>query len=552
MTTSDDVRGMALPLDSEQPRDVDYRRQAEYAQALNEVMRATSAARDVASASEAAALVLLRTVPGIDILNVWMLNDDGTALCRVVTDSALGDDPGRLDRLPLGEEAGAVRALHEGRVIVWDGDRSMWPGWLRAFAERLALATVAHVPMHSGGRVGGVFSLGSRAARAYAPEELTFLTTLAGQLGGQLDAVRGHERVEAERQRLTSLITTLPEGLLMIEPDGRISLSNQAAGEILGHRLEGASLAKRAPGAWLYTPDGRPFPTEQIPAARALRGETANAVEMQVRRGDDRIVPLLVSAGPVRAADGSIAGAIIVFQDISPLKELDRLKDDFINTVSHELRTPTTTIRGGALTLLKRGDRLDEETRRQLLQDIAEESERLHHLVEDLLTLTRTQAGSRMAPEPLRLHHLVDKVIADLRARMGGREVTVSLPTDLPVVEADPLALEQVLRNLILNAAKYSPSDDSIELTAAQRGDEVEIGVLDRGSGLTPADLSRVFEPFYRTPTAVDSGAQGAGLGLAVCRRLVEMHGGRIWAENRAGGGANFRFTLPVAPDTED
>ncbi len=457
--------------------------------------------------------------------------------------------------------------------------------WLTAHGERQVVVT----PLGDMGAFSGVLALGFDGSSRLTAARLTAVERFAALVGIALAGARRHAAAErrpagandgahepaddreavedsrdaghgdepaqalvAERQRFISLINTLPEGLLIVQDDGQVSLYNQAAIDLLGRAPEELSFSRR----WdIYRPrtaDGRPIPLDELPVARAFRGETVRAFELTVCRADGSDMPLLISAGPVREADGRVGAAIMVFQDITPLKELDRLKDDFINTVSHELRTPTTTIRGGALTLLKRSDRLDVQTRRQLLQDIAEESERLHHLVEDLLSLSRSQAGMRMAPEPLRLHRLVNRVILDLGPRTGGRSLIVDVPAGLPVVEADPVALEQVLRNLIENALVHSDRSALVEVTADAIDGEVRISVLDRGPGIPPDDLERVFEPFYRLPETVHAGAQGAGLGLTVCRRLIEMHGGRIWADRRPGGGAAFRFTLTVARDEGD
>jgi PAS domain S-box-containing protein len=527
----------------------DHRRQVEFAQALTDVLRWTVAAGDVATASEGAAAVVLRAMPGVDLVNVWVVGENDSNLHRVVTAGERLDAPARPDLLPLEEDVGAALALNEGRILVWQGDRASWPERLRLYAEQTDLTTVAHVPMHSSGRVTGVLTLGSHQQRAYTDAEQGFLASLAGQLAGQLDAVRGLERVESERRRLNSLLETLPEGLLIVQQDGTVTLHNQTAVDILGKEPSGGSGESLLSGCTANSAEGRPLQPGELPLTRALRGETVRAAEIRLRRADGSEVPLLVSAGPVRGPDGEVAGAICAFQDISRLKELDRLKDEFINTVSHELRTPTTTIRGGALTLLKRGDRLDEATRRELLQDIADESERLHHLVEDLLSLSRSRAGLRISLEPLRLHRLVNKVVLDLGSRLGGYALTVDVPHDLPMVEADALVVEQILRNLLENAAKYSPRGGRVELTADARDGQVVVTVADRGTGIPKEDLDRVFEPFYRSPTAVRSGTQGAGLGLAVCRRLVELYGGRIWAEARPGGGSAFRFTLSVVAD---
>ncbi|MFN8557419.1 MAG: ATP-binding protein [Dehalococcoidia bacterium] len=517
------------------------------AQALTDVLAATSGAPDVAAAARAAATIVQQVIPATDTVNIWALDENEGELARVVTVGVGADDTTRPRRLLLEEDTGAGSSLRQGRILTWEGDRDAWPEVLRAYAQGHGLVTVTNVPLLSGGAVTGVITRGSRSVRTLTAEETTFLTALAGHLGAQLDIVRGHTRIEAERRRLRTVLETMPEGLVILRADGSVDLYNQAAEDLLGQAPGHESLDERARRYGMYTPDGRPISGGDMPGAHALRGNTLRAFEYVVRRPDGIETPLVASAGPVLRPDGSVDGAIVVFQDITRLKDLDRLKDDFINAVSHELRTPTTTVRGGALTLLRRGDRLDEETRRQLLQDIAEESERLHHLVEDLLWLSRTQAGMQITPEPVRLHRLVNSVILDMGAWIGGRALTVDVPPALPVVDADPIALEKVLRNLIENAVTYSPRGERVEVTAERAGDAVLVGVLDRGSGFTGDDVDRIFEPFYRLPAAKASGAPGAGLGLAVCRRLVESQGGRIWAERRPGGGAAFRFTLPIA-----
>jgi two-component system sensor histidine kinase KdpD len=258
---------------------------------------------------------------------------------------------------------------------------------------------------------------------------------------------------------------------------------------------------------------------------------------------------------PVHDSQGRVNGSVEVFQDISKLKEVDRLKDDFINTVSHELRTPTTTIRGGALTLLRRGEALDEATKRQLLRDMSDEAERLHILVEDLLSLSRSQAGMQLATEPVIPHRFVNHMILEMPSRVGDHTLTVHVPADLPMVEADPFCLEQIFRNLLENAVKFSPSGQRIEIAAEAGEAEVIFSVLDRGSGIPKRDIDRVFEPFYRSEEVVSAGAQGAGLGLTVCERFAKMQGGRIWAEARPGGGTAFRFSVPSVgepPGEED
>lgn len=528
-----------------------YERQMEFAAALAEVVRVAAESGRQSAAADAVAANLLRVMHGVDLIQGWVLDREAGRLRRILIAGAHSGSDNDPDPVPLNPDLGAVRALTEGRAVLWRGDPAAWPRRLQEFARREGLATIAHVPMNSAGKTIGVLTLGSRAPRDYEPEELAFVAAMAAQVGREFELTRDRAASQAERDQLTSMIETLPDGVIVLGADGTPTRFNGSAVELLRR----PPVAGDVEAQWLaYRPrtaDGRLFSVEETPAARALAGETVRAVEMVVGRPDGSDVPLLMSAGPIPGAGDAPAGAILTFQDITKVKELDKLKDNFINTVSHELRTPTTTIRGGALTLLRRSDHLDDATRRQLLQDIADESERLHHLVEDLLSLSRSQAGMQMSPEPLRVHRLINKVVIDLGTRMGSHPLTIDAPASLPLVEADPLALEQVLRNLIQNAVRHSPRGGPVEIEATVADDEVVIGVLDRGPGIPEEDLDRVFEPFYRLPSSVASATQGAGLGLAVCRRLVMMNGGRTWVDRRPAGGSAFRFSIPIAVDDE-
>jgi PAS domain S-box-containing protein len=515
--------------------------------ALNEVLVATAAAVDVAAACREATTALARTMPDTALVNIWLLDEAGDTLERV---SIMGEGlplTEMAERLDLRSDSGATRAVRDGRTQVWQSGDAHVPERTRALMERINLRTLINVPMRTVERITGVLTLGSRIHRGYSLAERTFLETLAGQLGGQLALVRALQRAENERSRLASLLATLPEGIVVIDADTRVALHNAAAETILLDQLDGRTLADLLTTMQVMHLDGRPMAREELPLVRALGGEMATGIELVVLRPDGTEIPLLVNAGPVRDARGAIIGSVAIFQDLTSHQELSMLKDDFVNTVSHELRTPVTTIRGGALTLLKRRQYLDDQTQSDLLTDIADEAERLHLLVEDLLALSRSRRGIAVSTEPVLVHRLVNRVLLELGGRVGSHALLVSVPADLPPVEADPDLTRQVLRNLLENAVKFSPRGQQVEVAGEVRDGSVVVSVLDRGSGIPPQDMDRVFEPFYRTADSRRSGAQGAGLGLAVCRRLIEMQGGRIWAEPREGGGAAFRFTLPIA-----
>jgi two-component system, OmpR family, sensor histidine kinase KdpD len=227
--------------------------------------------------------------------------------------------------------------------------------------------------------------------------------------------------------------------------------------------------------------------------------------------------------------------------------ETERLRNSLLSAVSHDLRTPLAAIAGASSTLLDGGEALDAKTRQELLQTVLEESESLNRLVGNLLDTTRLEAGAlRLHSEWQSLEELLGVVLNRLGRQLERHPVTTRLPPDLPLVRADGVLLQQVLLNLLENAAKYSPPGAPVEVSAAARDGELVVEVADRGRGLPAGDEQRIFDKFHRSADV--AGRAGAGLGLTVCKGIVQLHGGRIEAENRPGGGAVFRFTLPVEP----
>jgi two-component system sensor histidine kinase KdpD len=221
----------------------------------------------------------------------------------------------------------------------------------------------------------------------------------------------------------------------------------------------------------------------------------------------------------------------------------ERMRSSLLSSVSHDLRTPLAVITGAATTLLEDDARLAADARRDLTETIHEEAKRLSRLVSNLLDMTRLASGAlRVRKEWQPLEEVIGAALGRVEDRLGDRKVDVKLPADLSLVPFDAVLLEQVLINLLENAVKYSTGP--IEITAGTDGKEVTVEVADHGPGIPPAELDRIFEKFFRL--AREGATGGAGLGLAICRGVVEAHGGRIWAENRDGGGAVFRFTLPI------
>ncbi|HSU40975.1 MAG TPA: ATP-binding protein, partial [Polyangiaceae bacterium] len=223
--------------------------------------------------------------------------------------------------------------------------------------------------------------------------------------------------------------------------------------------------------------------------------------------------------------------------------EAEQLRSSLLSSVSHDLRTPLAVITGAAGTLLEKPTEIPETVRLELIQTILDEAERLSRLIRNLLDMTRLESGAvTLKRELLPIEELVGAALNRLESRLQGHEVKVELPTDLPLVPGDPILLEQALINLLENAVKYGKGP--IEINAASYPDEVMLEVADRGSGIPAGEEARIFEKFQRAGR--DGSQGGVGLGLAICRAIATAHGGRIRAENRAGGGALFRLFLPV------
>jgi two-component system sensor histidine kinase KdpD len=223
--------------------------------------------------------------------------------------------------------------------------------------------------------------------------------------------------------------------------------------------------------------------------------------------------------------------------------ETESLRSTLLSSVSHDLRTPLAAITGSATALLQKNITLDKQGRQELVQTIFEEAEHLNQIIRNVLDMTRLEVKAISVQKELQsLEEIVGVVFNRLANKLDGRQVTTSIPMDLPLIPFDPLLIEQVIMNLMDNVIKYTPEGTPLELSAEIKGKDVVIELADRGPGINLGDEDRIFEKFVRG-TAVGG---GIGLGLTICRAIINAHGGRIWAENRPGGGAVFRFTLPI------
>ncbi len=234
---------------------------------------------------------------------------------------------------------------------------------------------------------------------------------------------------------------------------------------------------------------------------------------------------------------------------VEVLRRTDALRAALLSSVSHDLRTPLSSIKAAASSLLQEDVQWDDEARHSFALAIVREADRLNRLVANLLDMSRIEGGA-LKPEKewYPINELIQDVVARMQPMLQGRVVQTDLPADLPPVKLDYLQIDQVLTNLLENAVRYTPAESPIDIGVRLDGEYMLISVADRGPGIPPADVERVFDKFYRVMETQTKATRtsGSGLGLAVCKGLVEAHGGRIWVENRQGGGAIFQFTLPL------
>jgi signal transduction histidine kinase len=234
-------------------------------------------------------------------------------------------------------------------------------------------------------------------------------------------------------------------------------------------------------------------------------------------------------------------------QTTRAFEEANRLKGELLSTLAHEMRTPLTSIKGYCTALLMEETAFDPRAQREFLKIIDEECETLEFLVRDLLESSIIDAGLlKLELQPVMLPRLARDVIDEVARRTDRHRFVVDFPEDFPIVDADPDRIAQVLRNLLDNAVKYSPEGRLVMLGGELRENEVSVSVADQGVGISPEHLNRLFEKFFRVDSGLKRHVVGSGLGLPICRTIVEAHGGQIWAESKVGQGSTFCFTLPL------
>ena len=359
--------------------------------------------------------------------------------------------------------------------------------------------------------------------------------------------IRARKKLELEREEslrwLHEVLDQCPIGIVLCHGTtcGCCELNRHA------QRLLGLP-SGMAPPSLVFRDDHDVLPAAEHPVARAHRGERLSGLMLSLQRVCGEFVPVLVDAAPIRMESGGpVQGAIVVFQDITVLKQLDRLRAEWNAVIAHDLRQPLNAIALNAqLIARKKKDTADVG---RPVEQIASSARRLNRMINDLLDLSRLEARQlKLIRQPVDLTSLVHVSVERIAAEAPDRRFDVHLPTDLPVIQIDADRIVQVLDNLLSNAIKYGAAETPIEIEVRLRDLDLLVSVVNQGAGIAPEDLPHLFQRFHRVGKDQQSHIKGVGLGLYIVQQLIEAHGGRVQAESTPGGKTTFRFTLPRSP----
>ena len=437
--------------------------------------------------------------------------------------------------------------------------------WVRSVSTSSEHRSTIVAPLLVGDDVIGVLMVFHRTVGFFGPERLGMVKAIAGQVAIAINNAHLYELIRDQAERLGSMLRkeqeeasrsqaileAVADGVVVTGPENRITFLNSSAATILG--LETTKMINqsldafggifgRAASAWMQTIND----WSNDPASFQIGESYAEQLELE----DGRIA--MVHLAPV-ILQNDFLGTVSIFRDITHEVEVDRLKSEFVATVSHELRTPMTSIRGYVDILLMGAAGALNENQTHFLGIVKNNTERLNILVNDLLDISRIEAGRViLSPQPLDLRDVAEDVLADMlrRSQEENKPMAFSLDVakDLPRIRGDAERVRQILGNLVDNAYHYTPENGRITVHMhIENGTEVQVDVEDSGVGISKEDQIRIFDRFYRGEDPLVLATPGTGLGLAIVRQLVEMHEGRIWLESTGEGkGSIFSFTLPV------
>ena len=462
------------------------------------------------------------------------------------------DEAAREHPIPIDERL--ARIVRDGQPLVIpdiEADAGLPPS-RRERMRREGVRAYMGIPMMARGRPTGILSIYREEPHAWVSQEVAFASTIASHVATAVEKARLHKAVLEERGRTQAMLASITDGLCVTDPKGTVVAFNAGAERITGWRAKeivGKScceLFRMKAGETGSLCDEGECLVQQVVEKQHPLSFWNGGKQVSTREGSK--VPVAVTISPLLLGEEGVSGAVVAFWDISREVEVERLKEEFLSLISHALRAPLTNIKAAAQLLL--GDRgpLGPGVQEGVLGSIVEECDRLNRWVGRILDLSRLEADQMdLTRAPIALVPLVEKTLYLYERRSSLHSYEVWAPPWELWVLGDEGQLLAVLNELLDNAVKYSPEGGRIWVEIEEGEDVHVISVSDEGRGIPPQDLDRIFQKFYRVEKDDPQTIPGYGLGMYMARKLVEAHGGEIWAESREGCGSRFSFTLPRA-----
>jgi PAS domain S-box-containing protein len=416
-----------------------------------------------------------------------------------------------------------------------------------AQALGIGLTRVVALPMTIEGQLIGVVYVFRTGGIAFSQNDRQLLASFADQAAIAVHNARLYQQVSQEKARLDAIIEHSGDGVMILEPDRRITVFNRALIVMSGIPAEDAV------GRYCYhvlhldnvePPGGDLCDEATVPIFHSTNERLY--VEGDIHRRDGSVVTVGITYSPLFNDEGKLVNITASVRDITRFREAEEMKSTFISVVSHELKTPVALIKGYAGTLSREDAEWGRQTVRESLAVIEEEADRLTELIDNLLDVSRLQAGAlKLEIGFVDVARLAEKTVEKFRTQTTRHTFAMDFPADLPIVPGDEMRLRQVLDNLLSNAIKYSPDGGRIRVSGRADDRQVYVAVTDEGVGIPEDEQENVFDRFYRVRSGVGQRTKGAGLGLFLVKAVVEAHGGRVWVESQPGHGSTFVFTLP-------
>lgn len=388
------------------------------------------------------------------------------------------------------------------------------------------------VPMIREERVTGVLLLSSYDLDSFQAEDLEFASRLATRVAVALDNARLFDATHREQKKLEVILGSTTDAVIVVEHSGRLALVNQAA-------LAAFHLPPKV--AYAQRPFEEVFGESPLARLYHRARQLDHALMEEIKLSDDRTFH--ASLAPVAEV-----GWTMVLHDVTPFKRTEQLKTELVATASHDLKNPLSVILGYLDLIAMTHDLSPQGT--EYMHRVHQAVAHMRELIDDLLDMARIESGLTLRYNPVNLDTLLSQeaYTQSLRSEQKRIQITLDVPPDLPVIQADEQRLRQILNNLLSNALKYTPAGGRVLIRAERRGDAVRLALHDTGIGISPEDQAQIFTRFYRVRSTETEGIEGTGLGLAIVKSLVEAHGGQIGLESRLGEGSIFFFTLPIHP----